>query len=255
MIHVLFSSSAAGVLRQVLGTRGCPKSVIDLTESLDWGPIESGDFEERADWLDRNVPSSFAGGWDWIVEQVVKFEQTIAEDPDRLIWVEPTSAQELSGLYWYLERFGGSNAQMIVAPKYKSASGLGVRGLDSMAELLDSWPRAPWEPERFPANHWSALRAEGSLLRIVKEGVLQSASSDYFDHFLLAWCSSEWTTWMRVIGHAMIDIDDAGHSTDDLFLRWRLRELLRRGAIMSNQDLPLWGEHSQTLVRLTSREI
>jgi hypothetical protein len=252
MIHVLFSSSAAGSLRQVLGTRGCFKTVIDLTESLDWGPIASGDFEERADWLDQNVPSSFAGEWGWIVEHVVEFQKMVAEDPERLIWIEPTSAQALSGLYWYLERFGGSNAQMLVAPRYKSISGLGVRGPDSMAELLDSYPRVRWKPDQFPADHWSALRAENSLLRIVKDGVLQSAPSDYFDEFLLRRCSSNLTEWMRVVGNAMIDAGDAGHSIDDLFLQWRLRDLVRRGVVAANGDLPLYGERAVTLIRLAA---
>lgn len=252
MIHVLFSSSAAGSLRQVLGTRGCFKTVLDLTESLDWGPIESGDFEERADWFDQNVPSSFAGGWGWIVEHVVEFQKMVAEDPERLIWIEPTSAQELSGLHWYLERFGGSNAQMLVAPRYESISGLGVRGLDSMAELLDSHPRVPWEPDQFPADRWSALRAENSLLRIVKDGVLQSAPSDYLDQFLLRRCSNNWTEWMRVVGNAMIDAGDAGHGIDDLFLQWRLRDLVRRGVIAANGDLPLYGERAVTVVKLAA---
>ena len=62
----------------------------------------------------------------------------------------------------------------------------------------------------------------------------------------------EWATWSRVVVHAMIDIEDAGHGIDDLFLRWRLRDLLRRGIITSNQALPLWDEHSNTMITLAS---
>lgn len=252
MIHVLFCSSAAGSLRQVLRARGRHERVIDLTEHLDWGPIGSGDFEERAGWFDRKVPSKFASGWDWIVEHVSEFGAWVEDDPNRLIWIEPHSARELSGLHWYLERFGSSGAEMLIAPQYKSIIGLGVHGTDSMADLLDNFHRESWDENRFPAERWSELRQENSLLRIVKDGVLQSAPSDHFDEFLLRRCSSNWTEWMRVVGNAMIDVDRAGQGIDDLFLQWRLRDLIRREVVSANGELPLYGEPAVTLVRLTS---
>lgn len=250
MIHVLFCSSAAGSLRQVLRTCGRRQRVVDLTEHLDWGPINSRDFEERAGWFDRNVPCKFAGGWDWISEHVAEFGKLVADDPDRLIWIEPHAAHELSGLYWYLDRFGSAGAQMLIAPQYKSIIGLGVHGTESIADLLDNCPREPLDENRFPAERWNELRQDNSLLRIVKDEILQSAPSDYFDEFLLRRCSSNWTDWVRVVGNAMIDVGDAGHRIDDLFLQWRLRDLIRRGAAAANGDLPQYGERAVTQVRL-----
>lgn len=249
MIHVLFCSSAAGSLRHVLGTRSNYKRVIDLTELLNWGPIGSSRFEERESWFDRNVPS-LPGGWDWLAEHVADFELRIERDAERLIWIEPTSAPELSGLHWYLDQFGAAGSQLLVAPQYKSMIGLGVRGTESMADLLDNFPRESWDEVRFPAKRWSELRQENSLLRIVKDEILQSAPSDYFDEFLLRRCSSNWTEWMRVVGNAMIDIGDAGHRIDDLFLQWRLRDLILRGVVAVKGDLPLYGERAIALVRL-----
>ena len=250
MIHVLFCSSAAGSLRRALGTSRRRERVVDLTECLDWGPIGSQDSYERASWFNRNLPSGFPGEWDWLVEHLADFQLRVDEDPDRLIWIEPRSAHELSGLYWYLDRFGGSDAQMLIAPQFKSMTGLGVRDPDSMADLLGNCPRQPWDELRFPADHWARLRKDNSLLRIVSDGALQSAPSDFFDHFLLARCSNDWTEWMRVVGNAMIDIGDAGHSVDDLFLQWRLRELADRQLVKPNRELPLYGRRSDTLIRL-----
>lgn len=252
MIHILFCSSAAGTLRQALRARHRRERVVDLTEHLDWGFIGSGDFQERADWFDRNVPSSFKGGWAWIVEHVSEFTRQVGKSADRTIWCQPDSARELSGLHWYLERFGGSNAQMLIAPPFESISGLGVRGLESMGDLLDNCPRVRWDDKRFPEGLWNNLVADNSFLRIVNNGVLQSVPSNYFDHHLLGCCPTVWTEWIRVVGNAMTDLQDAGHCVDDLFLQWRLAELIRCDAVASKGKLPRYGEQSRTLVRLAS---
>jgi len=250
MIHVLFCSSAAGILRQVLHSRRRRERVVDLTEHLDWGPIGSGDFQERAGWLDQNVPSTFSGGWDWIIEHIGEFARLVEEDAERTIWIEPHSAHELSGRYWYLERFGGSDAQMIIAPCIRSLNGIGVHGLSSMADFLDNYPRSRWDSDRFPENSWTTLATNNSLLRVVKDGSLQSPPGHYFDHYLLGRCSSAWTEWLRAIGNAMIDIQNTGHCVDDLFLRWRLGELIQRGAVVSDVPLPRYGEQSRALIKL-----
>jgi len=252
MIHILFSSSAAGTLRQVLRARNCRERVVDLTECLEWGPIGSRDFRDRAVWFDQNVPNNFSGGWGWIVEQIGEFTASIEGHTDRTIWIEPQSASELSGLYWYLENFDSSDAHMIIAPRFESMCGLGVRGLDSMADLLDNSPRSRWDRGRFPENSWTNLAAESSLLRVVQDGLLQSVPSDYFDHYLLRRCSHAWTEWMRVVGHTLIDINDAGHQVDDLFLRWRLDHLIQREAVASDGQLPRYGEQSRTLVKVAN---
>jgi hypothetical protein len=98
MIHVLFSSSAAGTLRVLLRARGVKHRVVDLTETLDWGPISTGSFEDRETWLDRHAPSAI-GGWDWIADHVDEFRERVAADTERLIWIAPRSATEQSGLY------------------------------------------------------------------------------------------------------------------------------------------------------------
>ena len=250
MIHVLFCSSAAGTLRQVLRARHRLERVVDLTEHLDWGPIDSGDFRERYAWFDLNVPCTFSGGGDGMVEQIGEFMAIVNGHAERTIWIEPQSASELSGLCWYLNIFGGADAQMVIAPRFESMCGLGIRGLESMADLLDNFPRTRWDQARFPENSWTTFAAEHSLLRVVKDRFLQSVPSDYFDHYLLRRCSSDWTEWMRVVGNTMIDINDAGHRVDDLFLRWRLGDLIQRDVVASVGQLPRYGEQSRTLVKV-----
>ena len=224
--------------------------MVDLTEWLDWGPIATGNFQDRANWLDRNVPDGIAA-WDWIPDAVARFQEGVATDPDRLIWIAPLSAQEQAGLYWYFDQFGGTGARIIVADhplpgawQNQPPFSLGELGEEQMAELLDECSISPWDPARFPADHWRILMADGALLRVVDEGKLRSAPADHFDHLLLAHCSSAWVKWYRVVGGAMGDGWEAGHRVDSSFLFWRLRELIEQGEVACDGRLPRHEEGS-----------
>ena len=254
MIHVVFSPSAAGILRRVLGDRRSNEKVIDLTDSLDWGPINFDHLSEREDWLDRNAPLNFRerseddtsdfAKWDWLASGEERFRKAVSADPQRLIWLAPRSAAEQAGLYWYLDRFGGMHAQMIIvdypprgAWQDEVPSRLGSLNEGQIAEFLDECPRVPWDAKRFPADRWRQLVAENTLLRVVRGGVLQSVSEDFLDQFLLANCPGEWTESFRVEGSTLGSIWDAGFDVDSAFLTWRLRELVRLGEIECESDL------------------
>lgn len=265
MIHIMFSSSAAGTLRQVLRNRGIREKVIDLTDNLDWGPIAVDCLDDREDWLDRNAPldlpkadiGDLASKWDWLASGEMRFRKAVEANADRLIWIAPRCATEQAGLYWYLDRFGGEGVQMIVAdyPLQGVWNGevpprLGVLDVDQIAVLLDECPRIPWDAGLFPADRWRQLVAENALVRVLKDGVLESAPDDFYDRFLLAHCSENWTKSVRVIGRAMGSIWDAGHDADSFLLTWRLRELIQTGELECEGELPQIGGGSEQASRI-----
>jgi hypothetical protein len=243
MLHVIFNSSGAGSLRQVLRAQGLRQRVVDLTDSLDWGPIPSCSFEDRQTWLDRNIPLQEMS-WDWIASGAKEFEAKVRVDPDHLIWIAPQSASELCAFYWYLDLIGGDGAMMIVvdyplhdAWRGKPPHGLGELNVDRFSDLLNNAKREPWSPSRFPADRWKALRADASLLRIVEAGQINSVGEDHFDARLLAQCSFEWRKLHRIVGDAMGRLWDENHHLDDLFFCWRLRVLAEQGRIESNRKI------------------
>jgi hypothetical protein len=250
VIHILFSA-AAGTLRQVLGDRGKGERVAHFTDALDWGPISSVDFEDRETWLNVNAPTDL-GPIDWLVDSASQFRAIVSSDPDRLIWLSPRSATELSGLHWFLNEFGASNAQFIIADyplrgTWRDAPPLKLSELQhhQIAELLDKCPRTAWNPSRFPESDWRTLMAEGALLRVADGGRLKSAPVDYFDHFLLSRCTIEWAKAHRVIADTMGDMWDAGHDPDVAMLFWRLRELILHRQIAHEGEMPLFGTGSR----------
>ncbi|MCY7281104.1 MAG: DUF1835 domain-containing protein [Sphingomonas bacterium] len=264
MIHILFSSSAAGTLRQVLRERGRSEKVVDLTDNLSWGPIGSDNLQDRETWLDHHVPGNRTDAWDWIADSSYEFLECIASDEDRLIWLAPRSSQEQCGLHWYLASSGGGNTQMIVAdyalgdkfwPELPPPN-LGVLARDAIAELLDRAPRSRWRPSDFPPEKWRELMEDNDLLRIVDDGSLRSVPGNYFDRFIVRRCPADWTAPIRVIGYSMSDIWDAGHDVDDAFLLWRIRMLVQSGEFICNGELPRRGGISGNVskVRLSAQE-
>jgi len=256
MIHILFDSSAAGTLRQVLFDRGVRQKVVDLTDTLDLGPISSGNFEDREAWFEHHIPGSI-GDWDWIAEHVAEFRRKLAADADQLIWITPRSAADQSGLYWFLAQFGAADARMIVAdyPLHDAWRGeppdsLGQLQPEAIGELLDGCPRVALANARFPVDRWKTLMAEDVLVRVVEDGVLNSAPDDYFDRFLLSRCSNEWTKWSRVIGDAIVEAWDFGHNPCEALMHWRLRELVGREEVACDGELPLYYENPAREVRV-----
>ena len=255
MIHVLFCSSAAGTLRQVLSARGKRERVVDLTEWLDWGPIALNDFEEREAWLDHHIPWG-DGRWDWIASGPQKFQSKIEKDPDRLIWIAPRSASEQCGLYWYLDRFGGDGASMIVADyplpgawRGQSPFALGELRDEEIGALLDQANRELWNPSRFPQSRWRNLCEEASLLRIVEQGTIKSAPAELFDSHLLARCPQTWQKLYRVVGETMVSLWDEGHRVDSTFLTWRLRVLAGQGKIVTTGEIIAFPQPDEILIR------
>jgi len=247
MIHVLFSS-AAGTLGQLLMDRGQADRVAYFSDTLDWGPIQSGSFLEREECFDKFAPVEF-GKCDWLDEGASSFRRTVLANPDRLIWISPRCQQELAGLFWFLAEFGGEGAQMIVADyplhgTWRDEPPLRLSELqeDQIAELLDGCQRRAWNSSEYPEDRWSTLIAENSCLRIVERGGLRSVDADYFDHFLVAQCPTYWTKAHRLIGDVMGTIWNSGHSPDPAFLYWRLRELIQCSTIASDGELPMFGD-------------
>lgn len=247
LIHIFFSTSAAGTFRQMLASRRIDETVIDCPDDLSFGPISRGSLAERAAWFDRNMPTDF-GPRDWLGESEERFAEAIRRYPHRLIWLEPASAVDQAGLYWYLSKFGGDGLTLAVAdhqsaprPDGPAPLTLGALNMAELGRLYDRCARTSWPNTQFEAGRWDELIADGALLRVIENGVLQSVSDDYFDPILLARCPQDWSEWRRVIGYAMVDVWDSGHWIGDEPLIWRLRSLIESGHIECLGGAPSFG--------------
>jgi len=211
---------------------------------LDWGPIDCP-LEDRVVWIENHSPSDV--GWDWLAESVLKFRHAAASAKNPIVWIAPRSANELSGFYSYLDQIRPDNIRMRIADfpvtgawRDEPPFTLGELSVERLAEVFDH-PSEPWDSDRFPQQRWSTLVREGALLRVVSDGKLQSAPSDFFDEMILQRTPSAWTRWYRIVGDAMGSAWEAGHSVDDSMLKWRLSQLVSQGLLELDGDLSLHG--------------
>ena len=229
----------------MLRARGIQDNVVALHEYLDWGPVDCP-LEDRVAWLESHSPSDI--GWDWLTESVQKFRSAAAAAVERpLIWIAPRNANELSGLYWYLDQVRPIDAQMLIADfsirgnwRDEPPLGLGQLSTELLAQVFERVPE-PWNTNRFRPGRWSEMVRETALLRVVRSGKLQSAKSDFFDEIIVQRCPSKWTRWYRVVADAMGDAWEANHNPDDALLKWRVMELVRCGILQLDGDLALHG--------------
>jgi hypothetical protein len=191
-----------------------------------------------------------------LTESVQKFRVAAAAAVERpLIWIAPQNANELSGLFWYLDQLRPQDAEALIVDfpvpggwRDEPPKGLGELSVERLALIFDRTPE-PWDSNRFPRDQWAGLVREGALLRIVDNGRLQSAPSNFFDELILRLAPRAWTRWYRVVGDAMGNAWEARHHPDDSLLKWRLMELVRCGRLELSGDLSLYGGDQAAKVR------
>lgn len=259
MLHVFFSPSAAGSFRQALRRKRIDQPVVDLTDGMSWGPIACS-FADRQHWMNKHVPADW-GEWDWIGEADRRIADPHEIHPDRQLWVADSSASDLCGLHWYLDRFGSEGMAIRLIDQSHVPSrwdgpllSLGTINADQFAWLIDHVEAQPWDRQRFPVERWAELQRDDALLRVIEGGRLTSVVADRFDDHLLRHCSGEWRREMRVVGDAMGSLWDDGHHMSDAFLAWRLRALAEAGVIESNRPIILHARDEPVMVRLRVRQ-
>lgn len=228
MIHIIFSASAAGSLRQALPSSGESGRVFDLSSEPHLGPIAPSfslaSSVAREKWLDLKAPLGF-GSWDWLARREQKFVDAIEADQDRTIWVAPNSAEERCGLHCYLERFGADNSKFIVVDygfpgclQGKQPRNLGELGVEQFRYLLENANRQPWDQARFPRERWTELCKDTTNLRIIENDTLINVPENRFDDVILARCKLQWRKGYRVLAEAMVALWEQQHDADDTLI-------------------------------------
>jgi hypothetical protein len=209
-LHIVFSQTAAGSLRQALRDAGRKDRVAGYFDNLALGPINPPDPQTRLHWMLEELRT----GWErreeewWHAKEEEAFwKAALAEDVRRVAWVSRRSAPEYCGFLEWLWRLGDLPCEVVdftnmpdghrlpafslavLSPKEIAANAFWDR-----SEALDAIARSHCR------RLWRHLRAENAPLRVVDADGLRSAPITFFDQQLLSFAKASWQKSSRIIG-------------------------------------------------------
>ncbi|MGD8555791.1 MAG: DUF3658 domain-containing protein [Chromatiales bacterium] len=234
-LHLALGDSAAGCLREACRNHGLPGAVFGIQDDLSHGPLDEG--QRRIHYMQ----DCFRGYDDW---SLWARDATDAFDPWRaliahideeaiesvVIWCGANASEStfLAMACWWLADYSG--AVLRVIPGVDGCHYVAIYKPVELAELFTTSRELTKTGRDALAADFLRIRDETGLLRRWEDDRITGISLDYYDHLLLASCTSDWTLAARVIGLAMSRCD--GHNLmSDLFFSCRLQYLIDIGRI------------------------
>lgn len=255
-LHVVFSDSAARLLRSTLRKVDPAGRVLAFPDDLSFGPIDPPDPQLRLKWMQQALGTQ-AKQWDWLPAKANAFWSIALSAPGRIVaWVSRRTAMEHAGFLEWIWRVGERRFDLIdltdVDTEWELPDGTVRIGRVMSLGLLDPNQIRTYDflghAQRLPPSFceryhriWQRLRAENAPLRIIRNEQLQSASITHFDELALACASERWLKVERVVAHALVEAwDDDGIQTSDVVLAGRIRALVESGKLEFRGDPMDW---------------
>ena len=209
-LHIVFSPSAAGSLRQALRDAGREDRVACHFDNLALGPIDPPDLQTRLHWMEEELRCT---GWEWVhAEEEAFWKAALVEDVRRVAWMSRRSAPEYCGFLEWLWRLGDLPCEVIdladmpVGSRHRaftlallSPDEIAANAVWYRAEALDAIARSHCH------DLWRRLRVENAPLRVVDADGLRSAPITFFDQQLLSFANASWQKPARIIGETMME--------------------------------------------------
>jgi len=250
-LHVLFSPSAAGLLRRALSESCRTDRVVCSCDNFSFGPINSPDGDLRTKWVEEKLGCT---EWGDVIAATADFWKKALTPGRKIAWMSRRATLEYAGFLEWLWRLGDEPCDVIDLTdvtvvgrgqdgrptRPRLALSLALLPVDQILDngLIDRAQRLAPEARQQYRETWSRLRAENAALRVLNADGLVSAPISYFDPLLLSCATDHWQRAMRVVGEAMAkELDDALLQTEDLLLVARLRTLVKLGHLETRGDL------------------
>jgi len=248
-LHLVFSPSAAGSLREALSKLGRRDQVVALFDDLSFGPIDPPDPSLRAAWIEEELGWT---GWDEVVREEVFWTAAKSDAARPTVWMSRRSACEYAGFLEFVWRLGDRPCDVVDLTDRGYRTRFGgdepIRGFGQVTademianDFISDLTPLSMEARESYRNLWRILREENAALRTFgPDGRLRSAAISFYDDELLAQVKPErWTRSARVVGEVLASFIDTGFSpVGDLVLAGRLAALADAGRIEATGDLP-----------------
>ena len=246
VLHVVFTSSGASILREALEDAGRADQVISLFDCLSFGPINPPDMSLRSKWVENELGRT---GWDAVdLDTDAFWHNSLSSGRRKIAWLSRRSAMEYAGFLEWLWRMDDAPCEVVDLSEFKIsyrtergpprppalAMSLGMvnSGTICREKLWDlAEPLQAGERERY-RNLWQRLRSENAPLRVIEGGELVSALISFFDAQLMSCATNDWQKTARIVGHILGgEMDDDVIQVGDLVLAARIDALVASGRL------------------------
>jgi Protein of unknown function/Domain of unknown function (DUF1835) len=245
-LHVVFTPSGAGSLRQALANAGRNDPVVAFFDDLSFGPINPPDSSLRAKWVEDELSRT---GWDCVAAKSERFwHEALSPDYRKVAWLSRRSAMEYAGFLEWLWRLGDEPCETVDLTDLKvsrrpehgpptpavlvvSLGGLSPREIAEsnffgQATILSTTARGEYQAL------WEQLRADNAPLRVLDGGTLVPAPISFFDSLLMSHVTDDWQKVAMIVGLALVSqMDDRIFQTGDIFLVARVNALVEAGRL------------------------
>jgi hypothetical protein len=255
-LHVVFSDSAARLLRPVLRKADPAGRVLAFPDDLSFGPIDPPDPQLRLDWMQQTLGIP-AQDWNWRPPKTNAFWSIALSHSGRIVvWVSRRTVMEHAGLLEWIWRIGERRFDIVdltdVETEWELPDGTVRTGRVVSLGLLDTdqiqihqfLSRARVLPPSVREHYlgmWRQLRGENAPLRIIRNERLQSAPITHFDALAYACASEQWLPVEQVVAQALVEAwDNDGIQTSDVVLAARIGALVEAGQLERRGDRMDW---------------
>jgi len=112
-LHVVFSDSAAGLLRRALRKAGRTGQVLSFSDNLSFGPINPPDSQIRLEWKKQHLGAALQD-WDWLPAKTSEFWSIALSASEQLIvWTSRRTTLEYSGFLEWVWRCGNKTYDVV----------------------------------------------------------------------------------------------------------------------------------------------
>lgn len=223
ILHVVFTPSGAGTLRDVLTAEGRNDGVVSLFDNLSFGPIEPSDHSTRPLWVEEQLGYA---DWDEVIAQSEPFwRESLSPEPRKIVWMSRRSAMEYAGFLEWLWHAGDAPCDIVDLTDYRISRhpqhgpptppslAVSLAGLfpDEIRDnkLLDRAEPLPASERHRYRELWRQLRTENAPFRVTDGQNLASAPMTFFDQTLLSQVKERWLKVARVVGETIaLQMDD-----------------------------------------------
>ena len=255
MIHIVFNEQEVALLHKVQQLdETLTGEVLQIKDDYAVGPVENiyetDGYQQRRDWWGQLLENSPYKEQLNIVDDkmtVHNLVKAMQENPEEQLWIWMAQNQhDVCGYYWLMPQLKDFQGRVLV---------LYMNNLPFINEkgqiFYPSW-LSEIQPSEFlkakklarpitlsefevDPDEWNKMVQENAMVRVLEGGKKITGSDEtFYDNEILKNITAEWQKATRVISNTL---NRMKIKTGDVFLMWRMKELIRQGKIEVEGDV------------------